>query len=45
MARHHRRRFHIRAPYGWDFDGTTARGWIVVAAALIVSIGIVWAAM
>jgi hypothetical protein len=42
MARHHRRRFRIPAPYGWDFDGVSVRGWLALAAAVIVSGAIIW---
>jgi hypothetical protein len=46
MARRHRlRRFRIPKPYGWDFDGLSVVGWLTVAAAVIVSVAIVWAAM
>ena len=42
MARHHRRRFRIPAPYGWDFDALPLSGWLALAAAVIVSAAIVW---
>jgi hypothetical protein len=45
MARHHRRRFRIPAPYGWDFDGFSVGGWLALAAAVIISAAIVWTLM
>jgi hypothetical protein len=43
MARHHRRfRFRVPASYGWDFDGLPVRGWLALAAAVIISAAIVW---
>jgi hypothetical protein len=45
MAKRRRLRFRVPQPYGWDFDGLSLRGWIALAAPVIVAVGIVWAAM
>jgi hypothetical protein len=45
MARYHRHRFRIPAAYGSDFDGLPLRGWVIIAAAVMVAVSIVRAAM
>jgi hypothetical protein len=40
MARH--RRFRVPASYGWDFDGLPVRGWLTLAAAVLISAAMVW---
>jgi hypothetical protein len=44
MARHHRHRGRD-APSRWDFDDLPLLGWLAIAAAVIISVAIVWAAM